>query len=37
MGSRAREHVREKFSGGRLLRDVDALYSHLLDPAGSPE
>lgn len=34
MGSRAREHVRERFSGSRLLVDIDALYSQLLDPAG---
>lgn len=36
MGSRAREHVRERFSGSRLLRDIDALYSRLLDPSGPP-
>lgn len=34
MGSRAREHVRERFSGNRLLADIDTLYSQLLDPAG---
>lgn len=35
LGARAREHVREKFSGQRLLDDIDSLYSRLLDAAGS--
>ncbi len=35
MGSRAREHVRNRYSAERLLRDFDALYSRLLDSAAS--
>jgi glycosyltransferase involved in cell wall biosynthesis len=34
MGSRARDHVRDRFAVPRLLRDVDALYSGLLEATG---
>jgi glycosyltransferase involved in cell wall biosynthesis len=34
MGSRARDHVRERFAVPRLLRDVDSLYSGLLEASG---
>lgn len=37
MGARAREHVRERFSGSRLLADIDALYSELLEAGRSPQ
>ena len=37
MGARAREHVRKRFAADRLLSDIDALYSRLLDPAGPAE
>jgi glycosyltransferase involved in cell wall biosynthesis len=37
MGSRAREHVRKRFAAARLLGDIDALYSRLLDSAGPAE
>lgn len=33
MGRCAREHVRERFSAERLLRDTDALYQALLSPS----
>lgn len=33
MGEAAREHVRERFTAARLLRDVDRLYQSLLDAA----
>jgi glycosyltransferase involved in cell wall biosynthesis len=33
MGVAAREHVRERFTTARLLRDVDVLYRSLLDSA----
>jgi glycosyltransferase involved in cell wall biosynthesis len=34
MGSRARDHVHDRFAASRLLRDVDSLYSGLLESAG---
>jgi glycosyltransferase involved in cell wall biosynthesis len=34
MGSRAREHVRDRFAAPRLLSEVDTLYSGLLESAG---
>jgi glycosyltransferase involved in cell wall biosynthesis len=37
MGSRAREHVAEKFTVARLLDDVDLLYSRLLSTAAASE
>ncbi len=37
MGARAREHVRKRFAADRLISDIDALYSRLLDPAGPAE
>jgi glycosyltransferase involved in cell wall biosynthesis len=37
MGSRAREHVAEKFTVSRLLDDVDLLSSHLLTAAEPSE
>jgi glycosyltransferase involved in cell wall biosynthesis len=35
MGSRARDHVLERFSAGRLVRDVDSLYRELLESRGA--
>jgi len=37
MGSRAREHVRNRFGADRLLSDIDALYSGLLSPGRPSE
>jgi glycosyltransferase involved in cell wall biosynthesis len=37
MGSRAREHVRDRFATARLLSDIDSLYSGLLNPVGPIE
>ncbi len=37
MGARAREHVAEKFTAGRLLDDVDLLYSRLLGVTAPAE
>jgi glycosyltransferase involved in cell wall biosynthesis len=34
MGTRAREHVVDRFSAERLVRDVDDLYRELLDSRG---
>lgn len=34
MGDAAREHVRDRFSAQRLVRDLDALYSELLAARG---
>lgn len=34
MGARGREHVRARFDAGRLIRDIDALYTELLAERG---
>ena len=35
MGARARQHVAERFSAERLVRDIDSLYTELLGQAGA--
>jgi MMP alpha-(1->4)-mannosyltransferase len=35
MGGRARQHVLRRYSAGRLLSDIDALYRELLQPASA--
>jgi colanic acid/amylovoran biosynthesis glycosyltransferase len=35
MGTRARDHVAERFSAARLARDVDALYREMLESRGA--
>jgi glycosyltransferase involved in cell wall biosynthesis len=35
MGARARQHVAQRFSAERLVRDIDSLYTELLGQAGA--
>jgi glycosyltransferase involved in cell wall biosynthesis len=35
MGARARQRVAQRFSAERLVRDIDSLYTELLDQTGA--